>query len=171
MIARPCSPQTSLTARPATSTSTRGRGGARRAGRRPTAQLVATLIHGQLIFGEISTPKLFADPVTGKPFTPGTLGDRIIELAACWGLVMTLTGYYLFFKGRKARLRRVAAGAKGAVMRHRHGLIGAIAGLSILHARRLRVALGGLVGGQGSSTGHGHRLGLLSEPGCDLHAG
>lgn len=121
---------------------------------------VATLIHGQLIFGEISTPKLFADPVTGKPFTPGTLGDRIIELAACWGLVMTLTGYYLFFKGRKARLRRVAAGAKGAVMRHRHGLIGAIAGLWILMLVGSGLPWAGLWGAkvQALATGTGFSL-------------
>ncbi len=93
---------------------------------------VATLIHGQIIFGAISTPKWFTDPVTGKPFTPGSLGDRIIELAACWSLVMALTGYYLFFKGRRARLRRVASGAKGAVTRNRHGVVGAVAGLWII---------------------------------------
>ncbi len=96
------------------------------------ASNVATEIHGKIIFGGISTPTLFTDPVTKAPFKTGSIGDRIIELATCWGLVMTLTGYYLFFKGRKARLRRVAANAKGAVMRHRHGLIGAIAGAWIL---------------------------------------
>ena len=45
---------------------------------------------------------------------------------------MTLTGYYLFFKGRTGRLRRVASGARGALMRHRHGLVGVITGVWIL---------------------------------------
>lgn len=93
---------------------------------------VATEIHGKIVYGSISTPTLFTDPVTGKPFTTGSIGDRIIELATCWGLVMTLTGYYLFFKGRKARLRRVASNTKGALLRHRHGLLGAITGVWIL---------------------------------------
>ena len=93
---------------------------------------IATEIHGMIIFGTVSDVSLFTDPVTGEDFTTGSIGDRIIELAACWAIVMTLTGYYLFFRGRAARLRRIAAGAKGAVTRNRHGIVGAIAGLWIL---------------------------------------
>ena len=33
----------------------------------------------------------------------GTLGDRVMELGACWAIVMALTGYYLFFRPRKKR--------------------------------------------------------------------
>ena len=29
----------------------------------------------------------------------GTLGDAVIELAACWAIVMALSGYYLFVRG------------------------------------------------------------------------
>ena len=93
---------------------------------------VATEIHGMIIFGQIAQVELFTDPVTGSAFTLGSIGDRIIELAACWGIVMTLTGYYLFFKGRRGRLRRVAAGARGSVLRHRHGLVGVVTGIWIL---------------------------------------
>ncbi len=93
---------------------------------------VATEIHGMILFGEVAQTRLFTDPVTGSAFKVGSIGDRLIELAACWGIVMTLTGYYLFFKGRAGRLRRVASGARGALLRHRHGLIGVITGVWIL---------------------------------------
>jgi uncharacterized iron-regulated membrane protein len=62
----------------------------------------------------------------------GAWGDYVIETAACWAVVMALTGYYLFARGRGARLRRRAAGAKGAALRHRHGLVGATLGVGLL---------------------------------------
>lgn len=43
----------------------------------------------------------------------GPVGDAVIELGACWALVMALTGYYLFWRGRTARARRRAADAAG----------------------------------------------------------
>ena len=36
----------------------------------------------------------------------GSTGDIVMELGACWAIVMALTGYYLFIRGRPARLRR-----------------------------------------------------------------
>ncbi|MEU8226126.1 PepSY domain-containing protein [Kribbella sp. NPDC048915] len=62
----------------------------------------------------------------------GRLGEYVIEIAACWAIVMALTGYYLFVRGRVARARRRAAGAAGAVLRSRHGRTGAILGLGLL---------------------------------------
>lgn len=62
----------------------------------------------------------------------GRWGDGLIEVAACWAIVMALTGYYLFVAGRKARLRRKAKNVAGAALRHRHGLIGAVAGVGLL---------------------------------------
>ena len=62
----------------------------------------------------------------------GPKGDYLIELGACWAIVMALTGYYLFFKGRVARARRRAAGSAGAALRSRHGLVGATVGLGLL---------------------------------------
>lgn len=59
----------------------------------------------------------------------GTWGDRLVELAACWALVMALTGYYLFWRGRAARRRSRAAGAR---LRSRHATVGAVAGLGLL---------------------------------------
>lgn len=76
----------------------------------------------------------------------GAWGDYVIEVAACWAIVMALTGYYLAFKGRKAR-RRVAqkarieraAGTPGAATATRHArnrqwhaLSGTIVGIALL---------------------------------------
>lgn len=62
----------------------------------------------------------------------GRWGDGLIEVAACWAIVMAITGYVLFLSGRRARLRRIAKNARGAVLRHRHGLVGAVAGVGLL---------------------------------------
>lgn len=62
----------------------------------------------------------------------GVVGDRIIEIAACWALVMALTGYFLFFKGRRARVRRTRSGKPGARLRSAHGWIGTVAGVGLL---------------------------------------
>ncbi|GAA1598594.1 MULTISPECIES: PepSY-associated TM helix domain-containing protein [Kribbella] len=73
---------------------------------------VAILLHGELMAGR--------------------WGDAVIEIAACWAIVMALTGYYLFLRGRVARARRRAAGAAGAVLRSRHGRTGAVLGVGLL---------------------------------------
>jgi uncharacterized iron-regulated membrane protein len=62
----------------------------------------------------------------------GTVGDRVLELGACWAIVMALTGYYLFVRGWRARRRGSKAGRKGAKLRSRHGLVGAVVGLGLL---------------------------------------
>ena len=36
----------------------------------------------------------------------GRVGDFVLELGACWAIVMAITGYYLFFRGWRARRRR-----------------------------------------------------------------
>lgn len=72
--------------------------------------------------------------------TVGRWGDALIELAACWAIVMALTGYYLYFKGRKAR-KQASVSEKAAKklnpftkfrLRSQHSLAGAIAGIGIL---------------------------------------
>ena len=62
----------------------------------------------------------------------GPTGDYVIELGACWAIVMALTGYVLFFKGRLARARRRAAGAAGSALRSRHAGLGAAVGVGLL---------------------------------------
>lgn len=56
----------------------------------------------------------------------GTWGDRLIELAVCWAIVMAFTGYYLYFKGRRARSRQKKS------LRSRHAQIGLFAGVGLL---------------------------------------
>lgn len=56
----------------------------------------------------------------------GTWGERLIELAACWAIVMALTGYYLFLKGRRARSRQPRS------LRSRHAHVGLVAGVGLL---------------------------------------
>ncbi|MBA3783256.1 MAG: PepSY domain-containing protein, partial [Nocardioides sp.] len=60
----------------------------------------------------------------------GRFGDLVIELGACWAIVMSLTGYYLFLKGRKARRRQAQRTAKR--LRMRHGLVGSFVGVGLL---------------------------------------
>ena len=62
----------------------------------------------------------------------GPWGDYVIELAACWAIVMALSGYVLFFKGRAARARGKARKVAGAALRHRHATVGSVVGLGLL---------------------------------------
>ncbi len=62
----------------------------------------------------------------------GVVGDRVMELGTCWALVMALTGYFLFFRGWKARRRNRQRGRPGAALRSRHGLLGSFVGLGLL---------------------------------------
>ena len=62
----------------------------------------------------------------------GPWGDHLIEVASCWAIVMALTGYFLFFKGMRARRRRQRAKARGASLRGWHAWVGAVAGVGIL---------------------------------------
>ncbi len=76
----------------------------------------------------------------------GRLGDLVIELAACWALVMALTGYYLFFKGRKARRRQ--AKRTGKRLRMRHGIVGSFVGVGLLGLLVSGLPWTGVWGGQ-----------------------
>ncbi|MFC7492677.1 MULTISPECIES: PepSY-associated TM helix domain-containing protein [unclassified Nocardioides] len=71
--------------------------------------------------------RLHADLMTGSKW-----GGYLIELAACWALVMAVTGYYLFVRGWRARRRARTTGRPGARLRWRHGLVGAVAGVGLL---------------------------------------
>jgi uncharacterized iron-regulated membrane protein len=98
---------------------------------------IAVLLHGELMVG---------------PW-----GDYIIELGACWAIVMALTGYVLFFKGRVARARGKAAKVAGAALRHRHATVGSVVGLGLLLLLVSGPALDGSVGHQGAGAGHRQR--------------
>ncbi|CAB4709283.1 MAG: PepSY domain-containing protein [Actinobacteria bacterium] len=62
----------------------------------------------------------------------GPWGDYVIELGACWAVVMALTGYYLFVRGWRARRRARSKKRPGSALRSRHGLVGAFVGASLL---------------------------------------
>jgi len=124
---------------------------------------IAVKIHGNIVFGKVQQIPLFHDPIVGKDLVLGDIGDRIIELAACWAIVMTLTGYYLFLRGRGARLKRVAAGARAAALRNRHGVIGAVLGVGILMLVTSGLPWTGLWGGKVQDWAGGHGLSLWGD--------
>ncbi|TAK68277.1 MAG: PepSY domain-containing protein [Actinomycetota bacterium] len=62
----------------------------------------------------------------------GRWGDHLIELGACWAIVLTVTGYLLFWRGRRARRTRLARRVRSALLRNRHAWVGAIVGGGIL---------------------------------------
>ncbi len=70
--------------------------------------------------------RLHADLMAGRT------GDLVMELGACWSVVMAITGYYLFFKGRRARRRQRDKRARGARLRWSHGGIGSVVGVGLL---------------------------------------
>lgn len=62
----------------------------------------------------------------------GRWGDHVLELGACWAVVMALTGYYLFVRGWRARRRAARKRRPGARLRTRHAWVGAFAGIGLL---------------------------------------
>ncbi|WP_182526483.1 PepSY-associated TM helix domain-containing protein [Nocardioides dongkuii] len=62
----------------------------------------------------------------------GIVGDRVVEVAVCWAIVMALSGYYLFVRGGRARRRLRRAGRPGARLRSRHGVVGSVVGVGLL---------------------------------------
>lgn len=101
----------------------------------------------------------------------GRWGDHVIELGACWAVVMAATGYYLFVRGFRARRRARLARRKGATLRWRHGLVGAVAGVGLLALLVTGLPWTGFWGAevQSFATGHGTSMwstdpGALSSP-------
>ncbi len=93
----------------------------------------------------------------------GPKGDYVIELGACWAIVMALTGYYLFFKGRAARARRRLAGAAHAAMRSRHALVGALVGAGLLFLLVSGLPWTGFWGAKAQQLATSHQTSLWGE--------
>ncbi len=74
----------------------------------------AERVHGDLLMGD------------------GEFGDRVVELGASWAIVLTITGFIMFFLGRKPRKAAEANGVKGARLRGMHAVAGLPVGLGIL---------------------------------------
>lgn len=62
----------------------------------------------------------------------GRVGDLVLELGACWAIVMAITGYYLFFKGWRARRRMRRKDPATARLRNTHAWTGAFIGAGLL---------------------------------------
>lgn len=62
----------------------------------------------------------------------GDIGDRIMETGASWAIVLTITGFIIFFLGRRPRKAAQANGMKGARLRGMHAIVGLPVGLGIL---------------------------------------
>ena len=88
----------------------------------------------------------------------GPWGDYVIELGACWAVVMAISGYYLFFRGWRARRRARASRVPGARLRHRHGVVGAFVGRRAAAPAGVRAALDRPLGREGAGAGHRPRL-------------
>lgn len=103
-----------------------------------TNQVLGSLDPDQTLSG--IAVRLHGELMTGK------VGDAVIELGACWAIVMALTGYYLFVRGWRARRRATrqaradaalvaGMGARAlttARMRQTHAVVGAVAGVALL---------------------------------------
>lgn len=74
----------------------------------------AERVHGDLLIGEDG------------------VGDRIVELGASWAIVLTITGFIIFFLGRRPRAAARAKGLRGARLRGWHAITGLPVGLGIL---------------------------------------
>ncbi|MGL4177685.1 MAG: PepSY-associated TM helix domain-containing protein, partial [Dermatophilaceae bacterium] len=62
----------------------------------------------------------------------GRMGEIVLELGACWAIVMALTGYYLFARGWRARRRSRRRGVGGARLWSGHAYTGAAVGVGLL---------------------------------------
>lgn len=67
-----------------------------------------------------------------KNMMAGDLGAYVMELGSCWAIVMAITGYYMYWRGRVARARRKVAKAAGAALRHRHATVGLFVGVGLI---------------------------------------
>lgn len=99
-----------------------------------------------------ATRDVFVDPYTGKvlgaldpdstisgtavrihaDLMAGRVGDFVLELGACWAIVMAITGYYLFFRGWRARRRLAKKDAATARLRSGHAWTGTFIGVGLL---------------------------------------
>ncbi len=89
-----------------------------------TAQVLGDLNPDTTLSGRAI--RLHADLMAGK------VGDLVMELGACWAIVMAITGYYLFFKGRRARKRQRDRSVRSARLRSTHARIGSVVGVGLL---------------------------------------
>lgn len=113
--------------------------------------------HGPKVLGSLdpdTTLSGYAVRIHGDLMT-GTWGDALLELGACWAIVMSLTGYYLFVRGRRARrralqrARQAERGTRGSPrLRATHATLGAFVGVGLLFLLISGLPWTGFWGGQ-----------------------
>lgn len=114
----------------------------------------AERIHGDLLIGEDG------------------IGDRIVELGASWAIVLTITGFIIFFLGRRPRRGAVRKGISGARLRGLHAIVGLPVGIGILMLVLSGLPWTGVWGSAAQSVAAGNGLSLWGEdPGAESSLG
>ncbi|MFF0772993.1 PepSY-associated TM helix domain-containing protein [Nonomuraea wenchangensis] len=100
----------------------------------PFAQGVSVYVHpgtGEVV-GQIDDAATFMRVVRTihGELMSGTVGDRVVEVAACWALILVASGTYLWWTGRGTR-SRASRSARGR-LRRLHVLVGVGAGAVVV---------------------------------------
>ena len=96
------------------------------------------------------------------------VGDRIVELGGSWAIVLTITGFIIFFLGRRPRKAAQAKGAKGARLRGWHAIVGLPVGLGILMLVVSGLPWTGVWGSAAQQVASGNGVSLWGEdPGAE----
>jgi uncharacterized iron-regulated membrane protein len=98
---------------------------------------LARLIHGTILFDwKLSVPTLAGITGDGPLTTPVDVGDILVELMACWGVVLVVSGLYLWWPRKREAgkaLFRPRLHMKGrARWRDLHAIPGAVLSLVVL---------------------------------------
>ncbi|MEW9548184.1 PepSY-associated TM helix domain-containing protein [Nonomuraea sp. NPDC050783] len=101
----------------------------------PGAQGVSVYVHPGTarVVGQIDDATTFMRVVRTihGELMSGTVGDRVVEVAACWALILVASGTYLWWTGRRGRRGRAARSPRGR-LRRLHVLAGVGAGAVVV---------------------------------------
>lgn len=86
------------------------------------------------VTGDLAPDDLLSNQASSwhKNLTQSSWGGVVMELAACWALVMAITGYYLFVRGYRARAALLAKRLRGSAVRVIHSWVGVFVGIGIV---------------------------------------
>ncbi|WP_188190035.1 PepSY-associated TM helix domain-containing protein [Nonomuraea sp. SYSU D8015] len=100
----------------------------------PWAQGISVYVHPgtAAVVGEIDDSATFMRVVRTihGELMSGTVGDRVVEIAACWALILVATGTYLWWSGRRTR-KKAPRSARGR-LRRLHILVGVGSGVAVV---------------------------------------
>ncbi|KJQ53179.1 PepSY-associated TM helix domain-containing protein [Microbacterium sp. SA39] len=99
-----------------------------------TTQNVYVDPYRAVVTGSLTNDQLISDVFirVHANLLAGDLGDRFMELGASWAIVLTITGFIIFFLGRKPRKAASTKKAGGARLRSAHALVGLPVGIGII---------------------------------------